>query len=91
MSVARKPLLPCLRNRASELKRTHISEYLGRRFADTITTHSLDHEEMTLWCIAASITLTTASITLTTRALRNNAYLRPVCTALEVEWLWWDG
>ena len=21
----------------------------------------------------------------------DNAYLRPVCTALEVEWLWWDG
>ena len=34
----------------------------------------------------ASITLTTI-----TRALRNNAYLRPVCTALEVEWLCWDG
>ena len=34
----------------------------------------------------ASITLTTI-----TRALSDNAYLRPVCTALEVEWLWWDG
>ena len=34
----------------------------------------------------ASITLTTI-----TRALRDNAYLRPVCTALEVKWLWWDG
>ena len=34
----------------------------------------------------ASITLTTI-----TRALRDNAYLRPVCTALEVEWLWWVG
>ena len=34
----------------------------------------------------ASITLTTITL-----ALRHNAYLRPVCTALEVEWLLWDG
>ena len=34
----------------------------------------------------ASITLTTI-----TRALRYNAYLPPVCTALEVECLWWVG
>ena len=45
-----------------------------------ITTHSLDNEEITLWCMNASITLTTI-----TRALRDNAYLRQVCTALEVE------
>ena len=69
MSVARRPPLPCLCNRASELERTLISECLGRRFADTITTHSLDNEEMTLWCMNASITLTIIS-----RALRNNAY-----------------
>ena len=86
MSVARQPPLPCRRKRASELERTQISECLGQRLADKITTHSLDNEEMTLWCINASITLTTI-----TRALRDNAYLRPVCTALEVEWLWWDG
>ena len=86
MSVARQPPLLCLRNISSELERTQISECLGRRFVDTITTHSLDNEEMTLWCMNASITLTTI-----TRALRDNAYLRPVCTALEVEWLWWDG
>ena len=41
---------------------------------------------MTVWCMNASITLTTI-----TRALKDNAYLRPVCTALKVEWLWWDG
>ena len=82
MSVARQPTLPCLRNRASESERTQISECLGRRFADTITTHSLDNEEMTLLCMNASITLT-----IITRALRDNAYLRIVCTALEVEWL----
>ena len=81
MSVAGQPPLPCLRNRASELKRTQISECFGRRFADTITTHSLDNEEMTLWCMNARITLTPI-----TRALKDNAYLRPVCTALEVEW-----
>ena len=34
----------------------------------------------------ASITLTTI-----TRALSDNAYLRRVCTALKVEWLWWDN
>ena len=34
----------------------------------------------------ASITLTTI-----THGLRDNGYLRPVCTALEVECLWWDG
>ena len=51
MSVARQPPLPCLCNRASELERTQISECLGRRFADTITTQSLDNEEITLWCI----------------------------------------
>ena len=85
MSVARQPFLPCLRNRASELEQTQIWECLGRRFADTITTHSLDNEEMTLWCMNASRTLTTI-----TRALRDNAYLRPVCTPFEVEWLWLD-
>ena len=86
ISVARQPPLPCLRNRASELERTQISECLDQQFPDTITTHSLDNKEMTLWCTNASITLTTI-----TRALRDNTYLRPVCTALEVEWLWWDG
>ena len=44
MSVARQPPLPCLRNGASELERIQISECLGRRFADTISTHSLDNE-----------------------------------------------
>ena len=34
----------------------------------------------------ASITLTTITL-----ALKDNAYLRVICTALEVEWLWWDG
>ena len=48
MSVAHQPPLLYLCNRASELERTQISECLGRRFADTITTHSLDNEEMTL-------------------------------------------
>ena len=85
MSVARQVPLPCLRNRACELERTQISECLGRRFADTITTHLLDNKKMTLWCMNVSITLTTI-----TRAIRDNAYLRPVCTALKVEWLWWD-
>ena len=73
MSVARQPPQQCLCNKASELERTQILEYLGRRFADTITTHSLDNEEMTLCCMNASITLTTL-----TRALRDNAYFRPV-------------
>ena len=82
MSVACQLSLPCFRNRASELERTQISKCLARRFADTITTHSLDNEEMTLWCINANITLTTI-----TRALRDNAYLRPVCSAVKVEWL----
>ena len=80
MSLACQTTLPCLRNRASELERTQISECLGRRFADTITTHLLDNEEMTLWFMNASITLTTI-----TRALRDKAYLRPVCIAIEVE------
>ena len=82
MSVVRQPPLLCLCNRASELEQTQISECLGRRFADSITTHSLDNEEMTLWCMNASITLTTI-----TRALKDNAYVRPVCTALGVELL----
>ena len=41
---------------------------------------------MTLWCMNASITLTTI-----TRALSNNAYIQPVSTALKVVWLWWVG
>ena len=86
MSVARQPPLPCYRNRASALERPQISECLGRRFADTITIQSLDNNEMTLWCMNASITLTTM-----TRTLRDKAYLRPVCTSLDVEGLWWDG
>ena len=61
MSLARQPPLPCLCNRVIELERTHISEYLDRRFANTITTHSLDNEEMTLWCMNAGITLSTIS------------------------------
>ena len=56
ISVARQPPLPCLRNRANELERTQISECLGRRFADTITRHSLDNEEITLLCLSASKT-----------------------------------
>ena len=39
MSVALQPTLLSYRNRTSELEKTQISECLGRRFADTITTH----------------------------------------------------
>ena len=86
MNVARQPPLPCLRNKASKFERTQISKCLGQRFVDTFTTHSLGNKEMTLWCMNASITLTTI-----TRALRDNAYLRTVRTDLNEEWLWWDG
>ena len=46
MSVALHFFLPGLRNRPSQLERTQISECLAWRFADTITTHSLDNKEM---------------------------------------------
>ena len=87
MSVARSSPYPCMRRSGTEAERTRISECLGRSWIYTLSEPpQRKDEENSLWCLNANVSA--ASIT---RALRENAYIRPLYTELEVQWIWWDG
>ena len=87
MSVARSSPYPCMRRSVTEAERTRISECLGRSWIYTLSESPKRRDDKNfLWCLNANVSA--ASIT---RALRENAYFRPLCTELEVQWIWWDG
>ena len=86
MSVELKPPIPCLRHPHTETEAAQISRCVTQPFNTLLNEHTREAEELNLYCFNVSLAPTTF-----TRAMRDNAYLRPTCTALEVEWVWWDG
>ena len=86
MSVELKPPIPCLRHPHTETEAAQISRCVTQPFNSLLNEHTREAEELNLYCFNVSLAPTTF-----TRAMRDNAYLRPTCTALEVEWVWWDG
>ena len=87
MYVARRAPFPCFRSSVNNTVKDLLSDCLsGYTMTNLRSDENAAGDPDKLWCFTANITTTTLN-----RAVKDNAYFRPFCTELEIEWVWWDG
>ena len=83
---AKRSPLPCLRQQPNEGERELIEQCYNADIGARVVRVISQEENETMWCINGEVTPATHA-----RAVRDNAIMRPRCSEMEVEWVWWDG